>query len=87
LALRDGDVPQTISTSYSDDEQSGKDKHPIHFLGLTITMWTRVFKLSHHRLVVHHDPELTCAFLVPQDYAVRVCKEFGLLGESYFIIQ
>ncbi|KAN0115995.1 Peptidase S8/S53 domain containing protein [Russula decolorans] len=46
LALRDGDVPQTISTSYSDDEQT-----------------------------------------VPKDYATRVCKEFGLLGESYFIIQ
>jgi hypothetical protein len=26
LALRDGDVPQTISTSYSDDEQTGKNK-------------------------------------------------------------
>jgi hypothetical protein len=24
---------------------------------------------------------------VPKDYAIRVCKEFGLLGESYFIIQ
>lgn len=32
-------------------------------------------------------PELTFAlFLVPEDYAVRVCKEFALLGESYFII-
>lgn len=39
LALRDGDVPQTISTSYSDDEQT-----------------------------------------VPKDYAIRVCKEFCLLG-------
>jgi tripeptidyl-peptidase-1 len=39
LALRNGNVPQTISTSYSDDEQT-----------------------------------------VPQDYAVRVCKEFALLG-------
>jgi tripeptidyl-peptidase-1 len=29
LALRDGDVPQTISTSYSDDEQTGKNKLPI----------------------------------------------------------
>lgn len=26
LGLRDVDVPQTISTSYSDDEQTGKDK-------------------------------------------------------------
>jgi hypothetical protein len=31
LALRDGDVPQTISTSYSDDEQTGKYKFPISF--------------------------------------------------------
>ncbi|KAI0287620.1 tripeptidyl peptidase A [Russula brevipes] len=39
LALRAQDVPQTISTSYADDEQT-----------------------------------------VPKDYAVRVCKEFALLG-------
>ncbi len=26
LAMRDGNIPQTISTSYSDDEQSGKNK-------------------------------------------------------------
>jgi len=39
LAMRDGTVPQTISTSYSDDEQT-----------------------------------------VPKDYAVRVCKEFAVLG-------
>ncbi|KAH9983546.1 peptidase S8/S53 domain-containing protein [Russula compacta] len=39
LSLRSGSVPQTISTSYADDEQT-----------------------------------------VPFDYAVRVCKEFALLG-------
>jgi hypothetical protein len=33
-------------------------------------------------------PELTSAsFLVPKDYAIRVCKEFSLLGKSYIIIQ
>jgi hypothetical protein len=31
LGLRNGDVPQTISTSYSDDEQTGKNKLPISF--------------------------------------------------------
>jgi hypothetical protein len=31
LALRDGDVPQTILMSYADDEQSGKNKLPIPF--------------------------------------------------------
>ena len=33
-------------------------------------------------------PELTSvSFLVPKDYATRVCKEFGFLGESYSIVQ
>lgn len=36
-------------------------------------------------LSVCHFPELTCAsFLVPNSYAVRVCKEFALLGKPYF---
>lgn len=83
LALRDGDVPQTISTSYSDDEQTGKKSFPI--LSLYITMWARV---SNDRVVksIPRVPDLTFAsFPVPKDYAIRVCKEFGLLGESYFM--
>jgi hypothetical protein len=43
MALRDGDVPQTISTSYSDDEQTGKNKLPIY-----LTMSARV---SNNRIV------------------------------------
>jgi hypothetical protein len=57
------------------------------FLYLYITMSARV---SNNRVVqsVPCVPELTSAsFLVPKDYAIRVCKEFCLLGESYFIIQ
>jgi hypothetical protein len=82
LGLRDGAVPQTISTSYSDDEQTGKN---IPFLFLYIAMRGQI---SNNCVVksVLRAPELTStSFLVPKDYAVRVCKEFCLLGESYFI--
>ena len=47
-------------------------------------------RVSNNHIVysVHLVPELTSAsFLVPQDYAVRVCKEFCLLGKLYFIVQ
>ena len=76
LGLRDGDVPQTISTSYSDDEQTCKNKLLRFFP--TILRCRPEFRII----------ALTSAsFLVPKDYATRVCKEFCLLGESYFIIQ
>jgi hypothetical protein len=85
LALRNGNVPQTISTSYSDDEQTGKNNLPclsFCFLYYNVGLGYRIV------LIVRRYPELTFAsFLVPQDYAVRVCKEFALLGEPCIIIQ
>ena len=42
MALRDKDVPQTISTSYSDDEQTGKNKLSILSLYVTIGPQLRI---------------------------------------------
>ena len=81
LAMRDGVAPQTISTSYSDDEQTGKNNFPIPFhpfypfydVGLrVIPSFCRYLGLT------------STSFLVPIDYAVRVCKEFMLLGQSFY---
>jgi hypothetical protein len=88
LALRDGDVPQTISTSYSDSEQTGKNSHPIpsHPIPSHRPSMLRCAPGFQGLSFVRRYLELISAsFLVPKDYAIRVCKEFALLGESYFI--
>jgi hypothetical protein len=87
LGLQDqDDIPQTISTSYADDEQTGKNSLPNLFF-CTI-LWARVLRVTGLVWSVCCHPELTfVSFLVPISYAVRVCKEFALLGELYLIIK
>ena len=79
LSLGDN-VPQTISTSYGEDEQTGES--------LSVLLLCDVALDGCCAACVRTRPALTCgrcSFSVPKEYALRVCKEFATLGKSYFV--